>query len=92
MIRNGLHQPALPHTLIRARVSEIPFNYVKKALKHLESENTVSSRKGTKPPEISFSLKMIFDHRVRISHVGEGHSHPAGDVLWVFVEPGNVVP
>ena len=19
-------------------------------------------------------------------------SHPAGDVLWVFVEPGNVVP
>ena len=21
-----------------------------------------------------------------------GFSHPAGDVLWVFVEPGNVVP
>ena len=20
------------------------------------------------------------------------HPHPAGDVLWVFVEPGNVVP
>ena len=20
------------------------------------------------------------------------HRHPAGDVLWVFVEPGNVVP
>ena len=20
------------------------------------------------------------------------HLHPAGDVLWVFVEPGNVVP
>ena len=27
-----------------------------------------------------------------ISYTNVHHIHPAGDVLWVFVEPGNVVP
>ena len=27
-----------------------------------------------------------------LSEETEGYLHPAGDVLWVFVEPGNVVP
>ena len=38
-------------------------------------------------------LTMYFfsDSSPYIPHFAD-HSHPAGDVLWVFVEPGNVVP
>ena len=37
-------------------------------------------------------MARITDHPDMTSAVYRGHKHPAGDVLWVFVEPGNVVP
>ena len=33
-----------------------------------------------------------FKHRKIIKSIYVLQLHPAGDVLWVFVEPGNVVP
>ena len=44
---------------------------------------------------------MFYQGKIAFNHENEGGDltsinnlllHPAGDVLWVFVEPGNVVP
>ena len=47
----------------------------------------------------NFHLKIIILQPLKISiccmsvfSYCNGCYHPAGDVLWVFVEPGNVVP
>ena len=38
------------------------------------------------------SINDFIDHVEKQTKDFEEHVHPAGDVLWVFVEPGNVVP